>query len=115
MSSMNVTVEAVSGAVVEISLPTVGRIATAMEPTSSVTVLDKYSIAGLSVYSDKAFVFTQMTPSSEWAINHNMSKFPSVSIVDSTNSVVVGEVQYIDKNSVTVTFNGAFSGKAYLN
>lgn len=115
MSSMNVTVEAVAGAVVEISLPTVGRIATVMEPTSSVTVFDKYSIAGLGVSNDKTFVFTQLTPQDTWTINHNLLKFPSVTVVDSTNAVVVGEAAYVNENTLVLSFNGAFSGKAYLN
>jgi hypothetical protein len=115
MSDMNVTVEAVAGTVVEVSIPTVGRIATAIERTSTVTVLDKYSIAGLGVSNDKAFVFTQITPQDTWTITHNLLKFPSVTVVDSSNSVVVGDVEYTNENTLVVSFNGGFSGKAYLN
>ena len=64
---------------------------------------------------DKHFVFDQFDPKSTWEITHNMNKFPSVYIVDTANSVVEGLVEYIDKNSLTVTFNFPFSGKAYLN
>ena len=64
---------------------------------------------------DKNFVFTQGTPASTWTITHNLNKFPSVSVVNSANEVVYGEIDYIDVNSLTVTFNGGFSGKAYLN
>lgn len=115
MSDMNVTVEAVAGTVVEVSIPTVGRIATAIERTSSITVFDKYSIAGLAAESDKSFVFTQLTPQDTWTINHNLLKFPSVTVVDSTNAVVVGEAAYVNENTLVLSFNGAFSGKAYLN
>ncbi len=115
MSDMNVTVEAVAGTVVEVSIPTVGRIATAIERTSTVTVLDKYSIAGLGVSNDKTFVFTQITPQDTWTITHNLLKFPSVTVVDSANRVVVGEVEYINENSLVVSFSGGFSGKAYIN
>lgn len=64
---------------------------------------------------DKFFTFTQTTPAQEWVIQHNLDKFPSVTIVDSAGSVVIGDITYIDKDNVKLTFKGAFSGKAYLN
>ena len=64
---------------------------------------------------DKNFVFTQGTPSATWTITHNLGKFPSVSVVDSANTQVYGNVDYINDNSLTLTFTSAFSGKAYLN
>lgn len=65
--------------------------------------------------ADKHFSFTQMTASDEWDIVHGLEKYPSVSIVDSAGSLVVGEVTYINTNELIVHFAGAFSGKAYLN
>lgn len=64
---------------------------------------------------DKKYVHTQSTPSAVWTITHNLKKFPSVTIVDSSGSVVIGEVNYTNNNQLTVTFNAGFSGKAYLN
>jgi hypothetical protein len=29
--------------------------------------------------------------------------------------MVVGDVEYIDENNLTITFNASFSGKAYIN
>ena len=80
---------------------------------------DKYY--GFAVYpaledgNDLNFIYTQSTPSATWNITHNLGKFPSVSVVDSANTQVYGNVDYIDDNSLTLTFTGAFSGKAYLN
>ena len=69
-----------------------------------------------NVVSDKYFAFTQMTPASTWTINHNLNKRPVVVTVDSTNRVVVGEVQYVDSNNVTIAFfGGGFAGQAFLN
>ena len=48
-------------------------------------------------------------------INHNLNKHPSVTVVDSGQNVVYGEVQYTDTNNLTVSFNATFSGNAYLN
>ena len=64
---------------------------------------------------DKHFAYVQSTASATWDIEHPLNKFPSVTVVDSAGSVVVGEVQYISNSEVIVTFNGAVSGTAYLN
>ena len=69
----------------------------------------------LNIVSDKEFIYTQSTSSDVWMIQHNLNKYPSVTVVDSGNSVVAGEVIYIDKNNVRITFTSAFSGKAYFN
>jgi hypothetical protein len=73
---------------------------------------------GLSLYvgdSDKTFVFTQNTAENPWIINHNLNKFPSVSMVLSTGQVGIADVTYIDQNNLTITFSGDESGKAYMN
>ena len=44
-----------------------------------------------------------------------MEKFPAVTIVDSAENQVIGDVEYIDQNRVMITFTGAFKGKAYCN
>ena len=64
---------------------------------------------------DKHFVFNQVAAVSTWNITHNLDKYPSVSVVDSGNNLVIGDVEYINTNELTLTFNAAFSGKAYLN
>jgi hypothetical protein len=64
---------------------------------------------------DKNYVHNQTTSSKVWTISHDLNKNPSVTIVDSGENVVVGEVQYVDNNNLTVSFNASFSGKAYLN
>lgn len=64
---------------------------------------------------DKTHVHIQSSAASVWEITHNLNKYPSVTVVDSAGSVVVGEVKYNNTNKVTITFIGSFSGKAYLN
>jgi len=61
------------------------------------------------------YTHTQIAASSSWSVTHNLGKFPSVSIVDSGNHVVIGDVEYINSNELIITFTSAFSGKAYLN
>lgn len=65
--------------------------------------------------SDSFFFYNQIVPAATWRITHNLNKFPSVTVVDSALSVVIGEIQYIDENTVELTFSGGFSGKAYFN
>jgi len=76
-----------------------------------------YDIAAFftSAGSDKHYTFNQVSASSTWSITHNLNKKPSVSIVDSAENNVYGDIEYINENQLTITFNSAFSGKAYLN
>lgn len=59
--------------------------------------------------------FNQMIPAGTWSIIHNLGKFPSVTVVDSGGTVVDGNVNYIDDNTIEIEFSFSFSGKAYLN
>ena len=61
------------------------------------------------------FTFTQPTPSVEWTIQHNMNKFPSVSVVNNNNILMYGNTTYVDTNNLIINFTAGFSGKAYLN
>lgn len=65
--------------------------------------------------SDKNYVHTQSTASDTWNITHNLYKYPSVTVVDSANNEVIGDITYIDLNNIQIKFNGAFAGKAYIN
>lgn len=62
------------------------------------------------------YTHLQSTPAATWTVNHNMNKYPSVSVVTSAGDIVGGaDVNYIDPNKLTISFSAAFSGKAYLN
>ena len=54
-------------------------------------------------------------PSKTWEINHNLNKYPSVTVINNDNQVVIGDVQYIDKNNLTVSFSAEFTGKVICN
>jgi hypothetical protein len=68
-----------------------------------------YSISGSSRH-----IHTQAAPSASWSITHALGGYPSVMVVDSARSVVIGEVIYNSTSSVTVAFSSPFSGYAYL-
>ena len=80
--------------------------------TNSVALTGTVTANGESLTS---YTHNQTVAAEEWTINHNMNKKPSVTIVDSANTYVIGEVEYLDSNSLRVSFKYAFKGKAYLN
>lgn len=65
--------------------------------------------------NDATYIHNQMTPSSEWVINHPLNKYPSVTIVDSAGTVHVADVSYDSASQITIQMNASFAGKAYLN
>ena len=67
-----------------------------------------------SAVDTRRHVFTQGSASATWVITHTLGGRPSVTIVDSADTHVFGEVQYNSDTQITVTFSAAFSGKAYL-
>jgi hypothetical protein len=62
-----------------------------------------------------AYVHDQMIPANPWVIHHNLNGFPNVTVVDSSQREVEGDVTYTDVNTMTITFVGPFAGKAYLS
>jgi hypothetical protein len=64
---------------------------------------------------DTFFSFVQTVASAAWVVVHNLGKFPSVSVVDSSGHLVLGDVQHNSANSLTIYFSAAFAGTAYLN
>ena len=72
------------------------------------------------IVGDITYTHNQSSTSDTWVITHNLNRFPSVTVVDSANTIVQGTVVYNSNKQLTVTFfsNGnslAFQGKAYLN
>ncbi|MDU4953643.1 MAG: siphovirus ReqiPepy6 Gp37-like family protein [Clostridium sp.] len=64
---------------------------------------------------DKSYIHNQISSQNKWTIKHNLSKYPSVVITDSGGNQVMGDVKYIDLNTIEVSFSGVFAGMAYLN
>ena len=62
-----------------------------------------------------SYIHTQSASASTWTINHNLGFNPAVSVVDSGENVVIGDVTYISTNTLSVSFTASFGGKAYLS
>ncbi len=82
---------------------------------NGVTLVGNKTSEELGIVCDKTFAYNQALSSNVWEIKHDLDKYPAVTVVDSGGSVVIGEIVYIDKNNVRITFTSAFSGKAYFN
>lgn len=61
------------------------------------------------------YVHTQGTPSMFWTIRHNLGWYPSVTLIDMSQNVFFGNVEYVDVNTCTVALAGEVSGYAYIN
>lgn len=68
-----------------------------------------------AVPGDATYVHTQAISSASWVIPHLLGKYPSVTIQDGSGNTVFGDIAYTDTSNITITFNTAFTGVAYLN
>lgn len=64
--------------------------------------------------NNERHIHTQASASTTWSITHALGGRPSVTVVDSARTVVIGDVVYNSDTSITITFTAAFSGFAYL-
>jgi len=63
---------------------------------------------------NERYVHTQIAPVTTWNITHPLGGRPSIMVVDSAGTVVIGEVLYISDTQLQVLFTAPFSGFAYL-
>lgn len=63
---------------------------------------------------NERYIHNQASPSITWTITHPLGGRPSVTVVDTAGTMVIGEVTYNSNTQVTVNFTSAFSGFAYL-
>lgn len=62
-----------------------------------------------------AYRYSQGVPASVWNIVHNLNFYPNITVEDSAGNIVEGEIDYLDPNTVQLSFSAAFSGYAYLS
>lgn len=65
--------------------------------------------------SSKTFVYEQGIPATEWVINHNLNKRPSIDLVDYNGEVFEAFKEYTSDNQVIIRLDSAGTGYAYLN
>lgn len=69
----------------------------------------------IEVAGDKNYLHVQGTPATVWTIQHDLGKYPSVTVIDSSGQEMVGTVVHNSINQTVVTFTASFSGQATLN
>lgn len=62
-----------------------------------------------------AYHHVQNTSSAVWTIAHNLNFYPNITTIDSSGSIVEGEIEHLNRNTLRVTFVSAFSGEAFLS
>lgn len=67
-----------------------------------------------SAVADKNFIYS-FTNESALVVEHNLSKKPAVTVVDSSGEEVIGQVTHMDNSTVLITFTAPFTGKVILN
>lgn len=61
------------------------------------------------------YVHVQDEPAQIWLVNHNLGRlYPPVSVVDSANTVVIPDVEYLNVNSLHIINASPFGGKAAI-
>ena len=90
-------------------------VVTASEATGSVTAGKVYSFAEYGGGGDLTYEHVQSAASTTWNVAHNLDKKPSVSIADSADNILYGEITHTDLNNLVITLSAATSGKAYIN
>ena len=58
------------------------------------------------------YVHTQSILAKVWTVYHNLGRHPSVSAEDAAGSLIVGSIQHLDDNILTITFAIALTGRA---
>jgi hypothetical protein len=59
--------------------------------------------------------WTQDYSTTTWTINHNLGKYPTVTVVDDNGNIMYGDVTYTNQNSISIAFSSEVNGKVYLN
>lgn len=65
--------------------------------------------------TSKTFIFEQGIPSTEWIINHNLNKRPSIDLVNTNGERFEAYKEYTSNNQVIIRLDNANTGFAYLN
>jgi len=92
------------------------------QPISGVDAINAQELTTLaqvqtivSQIGSSTFIYTSGGAFLTWNISHNLGRYPSVTVVDLIGNVVNCSIQYVDANTINVSFTSAFNGKAYIN
>ena len=90
------------------------EITTTNTPVSRTITLVTNNNQLISVTFNESYIHDQVIPANQWIVNHNLNKYPKVTIVNDINVEVVGDIVYTNTNQVIISFSNPFYGKAYF-
>jgi hypothetical protein len=93
----------------------VGTVTTGTAAAVNITGVAPSQVLNFVLPISGSYAHTQSVSSATWTITHNLGYRPAVSVVDSGGNHVVGDVNYISTNSLTISFSSPFGGSAYLS
>lgn len=70
---------------------------------------------GVTGEGDKYYYHTQAATAEEWVIEHNLGKFPAVTVVSSAGEEIYCDKRFVSINKVVLNFGTPVSGAAFLN
>lgn len=73
------------------------------------------SVLNSNYDGDKYYEYEWRKPVTAIKINHNLNKKPSVTVIDTAGNEIIGDVDYVDQDNLTLKFSAAVRGTAYLN
>jgi hypothetical protein len=97
-------------------VPSTGQLPIAANPTYwQAITLDGLGEQIDGLVQDRHYTHIQMLLSDHWMVQHNLGKYPSVSVTDSAGTVSFPEIIYVDENSVILSFTHTATGVVYCN
>lgn len=64
---------------------------------------------------DKNYIHIQNVSSNSWVVNHNLNKRCNVQILNNSYEEIIGDIKWIDNNTVNIYFNTNIIGFVYCN
>ena len=107
-----------SDAVTVVEVETVIAVA-AHQPVVTVTTPGPQGVAGPAgppgPTGGEGFTHAQTTPAATWPINHNLGRYPHVTVVDLAGNKRLSDVIYSDIDNVSVIHSEPLAGAAYFS
>lgn len=98
--------------VVVVEPQSVKSIEVLVEKPLSVVNITNFSARELAIIN--GYVHEQIQPSSTWIVAHGLAKYPSVVTVDIDRTEIFANIEYVDQNTVQITFSELYTGFAYI-
>ena len=88
----------------------------ASSPARTIVHVADVGPSGPAGASGGGYVHHQSSALATWTVTHNLGYYPGgISVIDSAETVVIGDVTHTNMNTFTVTFSTPFSGKVYVS